>query len=320
MLIHVISHPCTLNYARRYRSSHRGPIGVVARQRETRAEKTPLAADEPATTSLPSGCTTTQRAKSFLPPTESSSIRPKCVSTRPSASKLESRSPGAAFAAWPRARLNSAQARIAARCRPALRVTGAGLPCGWGEVYEVSCPYCCPLPFPWVPAAPLWRPRLFGIQGLRGLLVPGAIIRCPARGCNPPDGGEWGVYGWYTRGSWGGTIGGQRGQAGQARLFRDRRGSCLAASPYHLFRYHLDEEMVSELRLAANQNQPLGNERFYETIERMAGQRREARPRGRPRLSGNVANEDVKGQGDWGCEANIEPGPFNLASRYIGLP
>ena len=68
----------------------------------------------------------------------------------------------------------------------------------------------------------------------------------------------------------------------------------------HLFRYHLDEEMVSELRLAVNQNQPLGNERFYETIERMTGQRREARPLGRPRLSANVANEDVKGQGDLG--------------------
>ena len=36
--------------------------------------------------------------------------------------------------------------------------------------------------------------------------------------------------------------------------------------------------MVSELRLAVNQNQHIGNERFYETIERMAGQRREARP------------------------------------------
>jgi len=76
----------------------------------------------------------------------------------------------------------------------------------------------------------------------------------------------------------------------------------------HLFRYHLDEEMVGELRLAVNQNQPLGNEGFYETIERMAGQRREARPRGRPRLSGNVANEYVKGQETWGCEAYIEPG------------
>jgi hypothetical protein len=38
----------------------------------------------------------------------------------------------------------------------------------------------------------------------------------------------------------------------------------------HLLRYHLDEEMVSELRLAANQNQPLGKEGLYETIERMA--------------------------------------------------
>ena len=60
------------------------------------------------------------------------------------------------------------------------------------------------------------------------------------------------------------------------------------------------KKWVSELRLAVNQNQPLGNERFYETIERMAGQRRETRPRGRPRLSGNVANVDVKGQGDLG--------------------
>ena len=58
--------------------------------------------------------------------------------------------------------------------------------------------------------------------------------------------------------------------------------------------------MVSELRLAVNQNQPLENERFYETIERMTGQRREARPRGGPRLSGDVTNEDVKGQGDLG--------------------
>jgi REP-associated tyrosine transposase len=49
----------------------------------------------------------------------------------------------------------------------------------------------------------------------------------------------------------------------------------------NLFRYHLDEEMISELRLAVNQSQPLGNERFYETIARMPGQPREARPRGR---------------------------------------
>ena len=60
---------------------------------------------------------------------------------------------------------------------------------------------------------------------------------------------------------------------------------------------------------------PLGNERFYETIERMAGQRREARPRGRPRLGGNIANKYVKGQGDLGAVGQVsslaKPGPFN---------
>jgi hypothetical protein len=75
------------------------------------------------------------------------------------------------------------------------------------------------------------------------------------------------------------------------------------------------KKTVSELRLAVNQNQPLGNERFYETIERMAERRREARPRGRPRLGGNVTNEDVKGQGDLGLRGKDrawpKPGPFN---------
>jgi len=44
----------------------------------------------------------------------------------------------------------------------------------------------------------------------------------------------------------------------------------------------------------------------------MAGQRREARPRGRPRLSGNVANEDVKGQRDlglWGKDRALPLSP-----------
>ena len=41
--------------------------------------------------------------------------------------------------------------------------------------------------------------------------------------------------------------------------------------------------------LALIPSQPLGNERFYAEIERMTGQRREARPRGRPPLDTNVA-------------------------------
>jgi putative transposase len=45
----------------------------------------------------------------------------------------------------------------------------------------------------------------------------------------------------------------------------------------------LDNEAISDIRLALNQNQPLGNSRFYAKVETMIGQRREPKPRGRPR-------------------------------------
>ncbi|SDY20498.1 putative transposase [Allochromatium warmingii] len=51
-----------------------------------------------------------------------------------------------------------------------------------------------------------------------------------------------------------------------------------------LFRTELDEAALTELRLAIQQSQPIGSERFLQQIEQMTGQRREARPRGRPRL------------------------------------
>ena len=50
-----------------------------------------------------------------------------------------------------------------------------------------------------------------------------------------------------------------------------------------LFRHELDAEAIADIRLALTQGQPLGKGRFLETIERMTGQRREAKPRGRPR-------------------------------------
>jgi putative transposase len=49
-----------------------------------------------------------------------------------------------------------------------------------------------------------------------------------------------------------------------------------------LFRSSLDDEAIDDIRLAINQNQPLGNSRFYSQIEKRLGERREARPRGRP--------------------------------------
>ena len=65
-----------------------------------------------------------------------------------------------------------------------------------------------------------------------------------------------------------------------------------------LFRAHLDESAIDDIRLALNQNQPLGNSRFYSKIARMTGERRQARPRGRPK-SAKVARPET-GQGELG--------------------
>ena len=56
-----------------------------------------------------------------------------------------------------------------------------------------------------------------------------------------------------------------------------------------LFRAELDQAAIDDIRLALNQNQPLGNDRFHAKIERLPGERREAKPRGRPRLEGGAA-------------------------------
>ena len=48
-----------------------------------------------------------------------------------------------------------------------------------------------------------------------------------------------------------------------------------------LFRALLVRECINDMRLTLNQNQPLGNARFYAEIEAVTGQRRETRPRAR---------------------------------------
>jgi len=66
-----------------------------------------------------------------------------------------------------------------------------------------------------------------------------------------------------------------------------------------LFRAELDGEAISDIRLALNQNQPLGNARFIGRIAKLTGERREAKPRGRPRLA--PASETAgRGQGELG--------------------
>ncbi len=57
-----------------------------------------------------------------------------------------------------------------------------------------------------------------------------------------------------------------------------------------LFRVGLDTDAIDDIRLALNQSQPLGKPRFHSQIERKLGERREARPRGRPR---KVTDEGV---------------------------
>jgi len=64
-----------------------------------------------------------------------------------------------------------------------------------------------------------------------------------------------------------------------------------------LFRSALEDQPLSDLRLALNQDQPLGNDRFYREVEAMTGQRRELRKRGRPRKRTDQPPEDDSGQG-----------------------
>jgi len=51
-----------------------------------------------------------------------------------------------------------------------------------------------------------------------------------------------------------------------------------------LFGAHLHRTAIDDIRLALTQSQPLGNQRFCAKIEQMTGIRREAKPRGRPRV------------------------------------
>lgn len=64
-----------------------------------------------------------------------------------------------------------------------------------------------------------------------------------------------------------------------------------------LFRASLDDAAIDDIRLALNQNQPLGNTKFYNQIEKRLGERREARPRGRPLVEKTAAETELPGQG-----------------------
>ncbi len=67
-----------------------------------------------------------------------------------------------------------------------------------------------------------------------------------------------------------------------------------------LFRAQLDRAAIDDIRLALNQSRPLGNERFYAKIEKMTGVRREAKPRGRPRVDSELGGPAPAGQNELG--------------------
>jgi putative transposase len=64
------------------------------------------------------------------------------------------------------------------------------------------------------------------------------------------------------------------------------------------FRRAPDDKPLGDLRLALNQDQPIGNDRFYREIEATTGQRRELRKRGRPRKQDEQKSGDDAGQGE----------------------
>ena len=65
-----------------------------------------------------------------------------------------------------------------------------------------------------------------------------------------------------------------------------------------LFRGALGDQPLGDLRLALNQDQPIGNDRFYREIEASTGQRRELRKRGRPRKQEEQKSGGESGQGE----------------------
>ncbi len=65
-----------------------------------------------------------------------------------------------------------------------------------------------------------------------------------------------------------------------------------------LFRGKLDDVTLSELRMPLNQDQSIGNDRFYREIEAKTGQRRELRKRGRPPKRKDDASKGEAGQSE----------------------
>ena len=76
----------------------------------------------------------------------------------------------------------------------------------------------------------------------------------------------------------------------------------------------LDDKPLSDLRLALNQDQLIGNERSVRDIEAMTGQRREPRKRGRPR------KRDEEGEGSVLALLHGPAKGRRVSSRIVAWP
>jgi putative transposase len=65
-----------------------------------------------------------------------------------------------------------------------------------------------------------------------------------------------------------------------------------------LFRIALDDAPLSDLRMALNQGQPIGSDRFCQEIKAMTGKRRALRKRCRPRKRKDDDSEEESGQAE----------------------
>jgi len=71
----------------------------------------------------------------------------------------------------------------------------------------------------------------------------------------------------------------ESGEAGRLAAYRQ------------FFRPELENDAIADIRLSLSQSLPLGNDRFHAEIAQMVGERRMARPRGRPRKTTDIEAE-----------------------------
>jgi hypothetical protein len=81
----------------------------------------------------------------------------------------------------------------------------------------------------------------------------------------------------------------------------------------------LDQAAIDNIRVALNQNQPLGDSRFMTKIAKVTGKRREERPRGLPR-KGTAAVGSAR-LAVFACYVQSDRGPFkpSIVRKYVSL-